>query len=101
MIVERCEVCGRVGEWRRYCSPACKQKAYRKRKEKKRNGNLSGISSMLIDLIGDSEAESAFDHLNQLSGKKNQEQAGAAVAVIIYAIQARLNKQRDSWIETT
>jgi hypothetical protein len=55
-------------------------------------GNLSGISSMLIDLIGQREAESAFDHLNQLSGKKNQEQAGAAIAVIVYALQAKLNR---------
>lgn len=92
MIVERCEVCGRVGEWRRYCSPACKQKAYRKRQEKKRLGNLSGISSMLIDVIGESEAMSAFDHLNQLSGKANQEQAAAAIAVIVYAMQSKIRR---------
>lgn len=44
---------------------------------------------MLIDLIGESEAMSAFDHLNQLSGKANQEQAGAAIAVIVYAMQSK------------
>ena len=101
MTVRKCGVCGRVGEWGLYCSDACKQKSYRKRKEKKRMGNLSGISSMLIDMIGSSEAESAFEHLNRLVGKHNQEQAGAAIAVIVYAMQSKLNAQRDRWIETT
>jgi len=90
MIVERCEVCGRVGEWRRYCSDACKQKAYRKRKEKKRTGSLLGISSMLIDLIGERDAMDAFDYLNQLSGKRNQELAGEAIAKILYSVQQRM-----------
>jgi len=89
--MNKCVVCGRAGEWGKYCSDACKQKAYRKRMENKRLGNLSGISSMLIDIVGEREAESAFDHLNRLVGKHNQEQAGAAIAVIVYAIQSRMN----------
>jgi predicted nucleic acid-binding Zn ribbon protein len=101
MRPKKCAVCGRVGEHGLYCSNKCKQIAYRRRQEKKRLGNLSGISSMLIDLIGMSEAMSAFDHLNQLAGKKNQEQAGEAIAVIVYAMQSRLNAQRDEWIEST
>ena len=95
MGTRRCEVCGRVGDWCMYCSDACKQKAYRKRKQEKMLGSLSGISSMLIDLIGDVESQSAFDHLNQIVGRKNQEQAGAAIAVIVYAMQNEIRNLAD------
>jgi hypothetical protein len=56
---------------------------------------------MLIDLIGMNAAMDVFDHLNRLVGKHNQEQAGEAIAAIVYAMQSRLNAQRDEWIETT
>lgn len=87
----KCYECGKQHNGCMYCSSACKQKAYRKRKAAKRAGGLLGISSMLIDVIGHNDANSAFDHLNQIVGKSNQEQAGAAIAVIVYAIQSKMN----------
>lgn len=90
MRPKKCKVCGRVGEHGLYCSDACKQKEYRKRKRERMLGTLSGISSMLIDTIGEVEAQSAFDHLNQITGKKNQEQAGAAIAVIMYTVARKM-----------
>ena len=86
-----CKTCGRVGEWSMYCSDACKQKAYRKRKVERMLGNISGVSSMLIDLIGEEDALGVFYRLNQISGKVNQERAGQAIEQIIYSVQAKIN----------
>jgi len=87
----KCFICGRVGVWGKTCSPACKQKLYRKNMEEKRLGSLTGISAMLIDLIGEDDAYGVFHKLNEISGKTNQKNAGDAVEQIIYAIQAKIN----------
>ncbi len=54
-------------------------------------GNISGVSSMLIDLIGEEDALGVFYRLNQIVGKGNQERAGQAIEQIVYSMQAKLN----------
>lgn len=90
--LRNCAECGKRGWFAKYCCDACKQKAYRKRRAAKRAGGLTGISSMLIDLIGDSSANNAFDELNLIKGSRNQEHAGEAIAIVIYAVQSRMNE---------
>jgi len=58
--------------------------------EEKRLGAIRGVSSMLIDLVGASAADEAFDFLNSIDGKGNQHAAANAIEVIVYAASNRI-----------
>ena len=85
---KHCPSCGRVGRFHTFCSNACKQKAYRKRKQEIMLGNIAGTSSMLIDVIGMDAAMPVFEDLNKISGKDNLRHSAAAIEKIVYAINA-------------
>jgi len=82
--------CGRVGEWSKYATNACRQKAYRRRKNEHIDIKAKTVSTWLIDLFGDEECRQIFDDLNQISGNKNTKHVDDALEKIVYLVQAKL-----------
>ncbi len=87
-----CDVCGKRmfietqgGRDRRYCSPACKQAAYRKRKDgAKRNNRVLRNENLLARLSENGFSEAAMSKLRDILGQFGPDatQAAADLALL-------------------
>lgn len=84
--------CGRVGYFAKYATNACRQRAYRKRKNQTIDGHAKAVSTWLIDMFGEEQCTPIFDHLNQVPGNKNCQHIDAALEQIVYLVQAEFNR---------
>jgi len=86
--------CGRVGEWSKYATNACRQKAYRKRKTQNIDVKAQTISSWLVDIFGPENCNPIFADLNEIVGKKNTKLASDALEKLVYLVQSEINKNK-------
>ena len=84
--------CGRVGEFSKYSSNACRQRAFRQRKLKNIDIKAATVSSWLVDMFGNDDCQPIFENLNHISGNKNVQYADEALEGLIYLFQAKITK---------
>jgi len=84
--------CGRAGEFAKYATNACRQRAYRKRKVQYIDVKAATVSTWLIDLFGAEDCQPIFDCLNKISGNQNVKHADEALEKIVYLVQSRITK---------
>ena len=84
--------CGRVGQFEKYSSNACRQRAFRQRKLKNIDIKAATVSSWLVDMFGNDDCQPIFENLNHISGNKNVQYADEALEKLIYLFQARITK---------
>jgi len=85
--------CGRVGQFEKYATSACRQRAYRKRKKENIDIKAKTVSSWLIDMFGADKCEPIFENLNQVSGDKNCSHIDNALEHLVYLVQDKMRKE--------
>jgi len=93
--MKACKGCGelKVDRAGSYCSPACKQKAYRRRKKEAAVKRSDRVSQLLIKEIGMDNACYVFEQLNKVYGEKLIEAVDLAVLGIIDGYRIRMSKE--------
>ena len=85
--------CGRVGQFEKYATSACRQRAYRQRKKKNIDIKAATVSSWLIDMFGADKCEPIFENLNKISGDKNCSHIDNALEHLVYLVQDKIRKE--------
>src|SRR4029450_4785763 len=86
--------CGRVGQFQKYATSACRQRAYRKRKKDYITVKAQTVSSWLIDMFGKEKGEPIFAELNHIAGDKNCHHIDNALEQIVYLVQDKIRKEQ-------
>jgi hypothetical protein len=84
--------CGKVGRFYFYSSRACKQRAYRNRREQFERVRFHTISTWLRELLGEDETKVIFDHIYQVKGVNNLNHVTLALESIVYLTQSEIRK---------
>lgn len=82
--------CGRVGEFSKYATSACRQRAYRKRKNDFIDIKAKAVSSWLVDMFSEDEMKPIFDDLNKISGNQNVKHCDDALEKLVYLMNHKL-----------
>lgn len=87
-----CPVCGGVGRFHTYCSPACKQKAYRQRIAKKRELLTQAVCAALVEDMGEDNAMMVFNELNQIPFANHVGHVGEAMGIVINSYRQKITE---------
>ena len=89
-----CPVCGGVGEFRTYCSNACKQKAYRQRLEQEKRSLTNIVCAAIDEDFDEPDAILIYKLLNAVHSKKEAHAVDQALRIIINAYRAKVRLAR-------
>jgi predicted NBD/HSP70 family sugar kinase len=90
--IKTCPQCGRVGQFHTYCSGACKQKAWRERKEAKFEGECRTVDSYLAEDFERDDYQFIIDALNCVTGKANAHAVNDAIMLMIQVYHSKVRK---------
>ena len=91
---KECPVCGRVGDWHTYCSDACKQKMYRKRRKEKHMGEFKALDSYLQEDFSAGDYQTIVSALNAVYGEDNAVAINDALILMVQVYHSKINKAR-------